>query len=144
MDRRTQHLFLALIGAQVMHSLEEFAFRLFDVFAPVRFLSGLVSADRALGFAAINVGICLFGFWCWFAWVRRRAPSAAVWMWGWSLVELTNGTGHLVFAALRGGYFPGAATAPLLLALSATLLYRLARPDEAKSLASTGRLPHLR
>lgn len=35
--------FLALILAQACHSVEEYVFRLYDVFPPARFVSGLFS-----------------------------------------------------------------------------------------------------
>ena len=40
-----------LILAQAAHSTEEYVFRLFDVFAPARFVSSLVSDNLAVGFA---------------------------------------------------------------------------------------------
>jgi hypothetical protein len=49
-----------------------------------------------------------------------------VFVWFWTLLEIGNGIGHLVLAASRGGYFPGAATAPFLLLTAgwlAVLLY---------------------
>ena len=56
-------LFLGLAITQAAHSIEEFYFRLFDVLAPARYLSGLVSDNLALGFAAINALIVVFVFW---------------------------------------------------------------------------------
>ena len=58
MDSRSRAAFLALIIAQAAHSIEEYAFRLFDVLAPARFISGLLSDDLARGFAIANVGWC--------------------------------------------------------------------------------------
>lgn len=112
---------MALILAQVAHSIEEYAFRLYEVFAPARFVSGLVSSDLAAGFAAANTALILLGFWCYFARVRKGGQSAWGWGWFWTILEAGNGTGHLVLAVGRGGYFPGAATAPLLLGLAAWL-----------------------
>ena len=51
MDARTRFAFLALILTQAAHSVEEYVFRLYDVFAPARFVSGLVSDNHAAGFA---------------------------------------------------------------------------------------------
>lgn len=125
MDARTRATFLALILAQAAHSIEEYRYRLFDVFAPAHFLSGLVSGDRAVGFAIVNIVLVLFGFWCWAAQVRPGRAAGRPLAWFWALVELANGTGHLAVAAARGGYFPGAATAPLLLGISGYLVVRL-------------------
>ena len=64
MTRTSRNLFLALIVSQLAHSVEEYAFGLYDVLAPARFLSSMVSKDLRLGFAAINGALILFGFWC--------------------------------------------------------------------------------
>ncbi len=130
MDRRARAAFLALIAAQAAHSVEEYVFRLFDVFAPARFVSGLFSGDSSRGFAIANAGIVLFGVWCYAARVRRGLPSARGLMWFWALLELGNGLGHILLALGRGGYFPGLLTAPLLLGTSLYLIARLSdRPE---------------
>jgi hypothetical protein len=114
-EQRSQRLFLALILTQAAHSVEEYVFRLYEVLAPARIISGFVSSNLALGFAAVNAALILFGVWCYVARVRRGHHSGRSWAWFWVILEAGNGTGHLLFAAGRGGYFPGAATAPLLL-----------------------------
>jgi len=120
-------LFLALIGAQALHSVEEYFTRLYEVFPPARFISGLFTTDLRLGFAAANVALVSFGVWCYAARVRPDHPGAAGWIWFWALLELGNGLGHLALAANRGSYFPGAATAPLLIAAAVMLVYRKVR-----------------
>lgn len=127
MERRTQRLFFALIVTQVAHSVEEYVFRLYEVLAPARIISGLVSRNLAVGFASVNAALILFGFWCYFARVRKGRPSGTGWAWFWTILEATNGAGHLLLAAGRGGYFPGAATAPLLLSCAGWLGVRLGR-----------------
>ena len=122
-----RHLFLALILAQAAHSVEEYVFRLYDVFAPARFISGLVSANLTVGFAVANAALVTFGAWCYLARVRPNRPSGAGWAWFWTLLEGGNGTGHLLFALARGGYFPGAWTAPFLLGLALWLGSELVR-----------------
>ena len=62
------------------------------------------------------MAIVLFGVWCYVARVRSSHPWARVYAAVWALVECANGCGHLAMSFARGGYFPGAATAPLLLA----------------------------
>jgi hypothetical protein len=47
---RPYRAFLLLVLAQAAHSVEEYVFRLDDVFAPARFLSGLLNDDRRRGF----------------------------------------------------------------------------------------------
>ena len=124
MDSRGRTAFLALILAQAAHSIEECAFRLFDVLAPARFISSLFSSDLARGFAIGNALLVLFGVWC-VVRVYRGHPSARNLAWFWALLELGNGVGHSAFALARGGYFPGVATAPFLVGISVYLIARL-------------------
>ena len=119
--------FLLLILAQALHSVEEYQFRLYDVLAPARYVSTRLGLPPPLGFAIANTLLVLFGLWCWFARVRPGRPGARGWIWFWALVETANGLGHIALAAAAGGYFPGLATAPLLLGLGAWLVVRLAR-----------------
>jgi hypothetical protein len=69
----------------------------------------------------------LSGVWCYWARVRPGHPGARGYAWFWACLELANGVGHLFFAAVRGGYFPGVATAPLLIATSCYLGAALVR-----------------
>ena len=130
MKRRSQGLFLGLIMSQAAHSLEEYFFRLYDVLAPARFISGLVSSNRAFGFAIVNLVIVAFGLWCYLARVRGPHASGTRWAWFWTVLEAANGVGHVLLALARGGYFPGVATAPLLIGLSVSLGAELSRADE--------------
>jgi hypothetical protein len=125
-------VFLALIASQAAHSVEEYVFRLFDVFAPARFVSGLFSDNLARGFAIGNVLLVLFGVWCYAVPVRGWRPSARAFAWFWALLELGNGIGHTTMAIVSGGYFPGVGTAPLLLAFSVALIGSLSRTAESR------------
>lgn len=125
MEPRTRMAFLALIVTQAAHSAEEYVFALYDVFAPARFVSELVSSDTALGFALINLAIVAFGAWCYLARVRPGRASAPAWMWPWVAISLGNGVVHSAMAFARGGYFPGVATAPILFVLAAFIAARL-------------------
>jgi len=131
MDARTRAVFLALIVAQAAHSIEEHCFRLYDVFAPARFVSGLFSADHGVGFAIGNVLLVAFGAWSYAARVRPNRPSGRAFAWFWALLELGNGSSHIFFSLARHSYFPGVATAPFLLGISSYLCARLsAMPRE--------------
>ncbi len=121
-------LFLGLAISQAVHSIEEFYFRLFDVFVPARYVSGLVSENLALGFAVINSLIVAFAFWTYFRRVRLGSDSARAWILAWSLIEFGNGIGHFAFAANADAYFPGLFTAPFLVLFSLALVYRLVHP----------------
>src|SRR5436305_2312511 len=124
MDSRTRFAFLALILTQAAHSVEEYVFRLYEVFAPARFVSDLLGNDPAVGFVVFNAALVLFGLWCCAARVWPGHRSARVWVWLWVLVEFGNGVAHTLLAVARGGYFPGAFPAPALLALSIYLSLR--------------------
>jgi len=127
MTRRSQRVFLILVVLQAAHSVEEYATGLYQVLVPARFVSGLVSDDLAVGFAVINSALVALGFWCYLVPVRSGRPAARAWAWGWAIVEIGNGAGHVALALLAGGYFPGLLTAPLLFVTAswlALLLYR--------------------
>ena len=127
MDRR-QGLFLALISAQAAHSLEEYAGRLYDVFPPAVFVSGLLSSDRRRGFIAFNVALVAFGLFCFLGPVRRSWPSAVALAWFWVCIEVVNGVGHPLWSLYQRAYTPGFATAPLLLVLALLLARDLRVP----------------
>jgi len=76
----TNALFLSLAVTQAAHSVEEFYFRLFDVFAAARYVSSLVSGDLAPGFAVINTLIVVFVFWTYCRRVRPATGIATAWM----------------------------------------------------------------
>jgi len=122
---RLQATFLALVAAQAAHSVEEYSGRLYESFAPARFVSGLISQDLQRGFLIGNVTLVTFGLWCFFWPIRRHWPSAIGVMTFWVAVELINGLGHPLWTLVQGHYTPGVATAPILLILSAYLAWQL-------------------
>jgi hypothetical protein len=112
---------LCLILAQGAHSVEEYFTRLYLVFPITRYVSGLVSGDLARGFLILNLGIAIGGLACWAIPVRSGWPSARGFMWFWTILELCNGVAHIGLALYWRGYFPGLATAQLLLFFSGWL-----------------------
>jgi hypothetical protein len=114
-EQREQIVFLSLILAQAAHSIEEYVTRLYEVFSPARFVSGLVSQDLAVGFLVVNASLVTFGLWCWAIPVHSHWQVARGFVWFWTILELGNGIGHSALALSRGIYFPGVVTAPLLL-----------------------------
>lgn len=126
---QSKSIFLALVAVQVAHSLEEYAFHLYDELALTRFVSRLVSEDPATGFAILNTVIVCIGVWCYWVPVRREYSSALYVMWLWVIVEFANGIAHLLLAVAHAGYFPGAITAIPLLVLSVILGRQLIQPQ---------------
>ena len=124
---QTKTVFLWLVIAQACHSVEEYAFRLYDVFPPARFLVTLFSDDPPTGFIIFNVAFVAFGFGCYLFPVRRQWPSAVPLMWVWAIIETANGIVHPAFSIVVGGYTPGLVTSLALLPLGATLWRRLIR-----------------
>ena len=120
--------FGALLLAQAVHSVEEYAGRMWESFPPMRLLTGLVSQDREWSFVALTILLLAFGLWC-LVWPMRRSwPSAVNLAWGWVVVETVNGIVHSIWTLHQGGYTPGVATAPLLLASAVYLGYQLRNP----------------
>ena len=123
---RSQATFLALVGVQTAHSVEEYLERLWDdVFPPARFVTGLISEDRRFGFIVFNVALISFGIWCFFWPVLRRWSSAIAFMSFWIVIELINGMGHILWSVQARGYTTGVITAPLLLILALVLGWEL-------------------
>lgn len=73
---RLRYTFLPLVIVQSLHSLEEYAGRLYEVFPPARLVSGLISRDLERGFVIFNIAVVAFGLWC-FLWPLRHHWSSA-------------------------------------------------------------------
>jgi hypothetical protein len=122
---RIKVAFSALIFTQLAHSIEEYVGRLWESFPPARFLTGMISSDRELGFVVINSALVAFGLWCLLFPIRKEWPSAAGFIWFWIVLETINGVGHPAWTLRQGGYTPGVLTAPLLLIISLYLAFQL-------------------
>lgn len=122
---RIKFAFSALIAAQIAHSAEEYVGRIWESFPPARFLTGMVSSDRELGFIVINGALVAFGLWCLFFPVRKEWPSAAGFIWFWIVLEIVNGVGHPAWSLREGGYTPGVLTALALLGIALYLAFQL-------------------
>ena len=110
--------FLALVATQAAHSVEEYVGRLYDVFPPTQFVSGLISQDHERGFVIFNIALVTFGLWC-FVWpVRKKWLLAIPLAWFWVVIELINGIGHPLWTLTEFAYTPGVVTAPILLILA--------------------------
>jgi hypothetical protein len=132
---RFQITFLALVGCQAGHSVEEYMGQLYNVFPPARLVSGLVSQDLERGFIILNVALVGFGIWCLLWPVRLRWPVAVPLAWLWIAIELVNGIGHPLWSLVQRQYTPGVATAPVLLALALYLAWHV-RPGRGGTAAA--------
>lgn len=121
MPKRIKIIFLFLVLIQGLHSIEEYIGKLWDVFPPARFLTGLVSNNHGTGFLIINIGLFIFGIWCWLFPVRKEYASAAGFIWSWIIIEMINGIGHPLWTLFEGRYEPGVITSLPLLILSTYL-----------------------
>jgi hypothetical protein len=126
---RVKVAFAALIAAQTAHSAEEYVGRLWESLAPARFLSGLISSDREFGFVVLNSVLVIFGLWCFLFPVRKEWPAGAAFIWVWTVVEAMNGTAHIAWTLIEGGYTPGLLTAPFLLGISLYLVFQMRNSD---------------
>ena len=125
MTPRSQLTFAALIATQAAHSIEEYAFALWEVLPIAARVNSLVSSDLPTGFAVVNASFVAVGVACYLLPIRSGWPSARGFAWAWSAIEFFNGVGHLLMALGAGGYFPGFYTAPFLLVLATVLGARL-------------------
>lgn len=140
-------LFLLLVAIQAAHSVEEYAGRLYEVFWPARFVSGLVSDNLSVGFIVINAAVIVLGVWCYFGPVRAGLGASWGVAWLWLTVELANGVGHISIAVWEGHYLPGTITAPALAVTAASLALSL-RTDRRnlvnRRAPPNGRMPRTR
>lgn len=132
LENRPAALYWLLGLAQAAHSIEEMRTHLYIFFetatgrlhnilpsvSPVRMPADTFAALN-MTFIAVLLGTVPFVY-AGRRWARMLAGGVAV-------VEILNGTAHLLGAAIFRGYVPGVASAPLLLLLGAFLLRELAR-----------------
>ena len=122
---RYKAAFALLVLTQAAHSVEEYVGRLWETFPPARFLTGLVSQDQERAFLLLNVALVAFGVWCLMWPIRRDWPSGSLLAWIWVTIEVINGVGHPLWSVRMGGYTPGVATAPVLVAVAVYLAGQL-------------------
>ncbi|MFN2415611.1 MAG: HXXEE domain-containing protein [Pyrinomonadaceae bacterium] len=119
--------FLVLILLQVLHSVEEFTFKFYEVFPPMALLYR--GAPRLAGPAFIisNSLLITVGLVCFFHWVAPGRPGARVVIWLWVGAEVLNAMAHSVWAIMVGGYNPGLVTSLGFVPVAAYMIYLLRR-----------------
>ena len=122
MNQKLERTFLILVLVQGIHSFEEYVGEIWEKFPPARFLCNLVSDNLVTGFLVINIGLFVFGLWCWLFPIKNKYFYAQILLWFWIVLELINGIGHSIWTIVQKGYTPGMFTAPILLVIVIVLL----------------------
>jgi len=110
MNSNLRAMFLLLVILQAIHSVEEFIFKLYERFPPMRFLFQNALHLAKPAFAISNALLVLIGLVCFYYWVQPARKGATVVVWIWITIESLNVVAHIVWAALIGGYNPGLVT----------------------------------
>jgi Protein of unknown function with HXXEE motif len=121
MFNRIKTTFLLLVLTQGVHSVEEYAGRLWEVYPPARFICSLLSNNPETGFIILDIGFISFGLCCWLFCIHKDQLYAQGLIWFWIVMEMINVTGHFASFVLERKYVPGVATAPVLLILAVYL-----------------------
>ena len=127
--RRAVPTYAITVAALLLHSCEELAFGFYRLFPPV---VGAPPWSSGV-FLAFNLSwLVIFALAGW-GLVRQWQPALLVAFFLALGAGLLNGLAHLTLAASRGAYFPGAYTAPLVVAAGGYLAHRLLRARPARA-----------
>lgn len=130
MGHRTTNIFLILVILQAAHSVEEYVGRLWEVFAPARYLTGLISKNHDFAFLVLNIGFIVFGIICWLFILSTKSEISTIILWFWIIIELINGIGHTIYAIFQKEYIPGLITAPLIFTAALFLVKQMKKNQE--------------
>jgi Protein of unknown function with HXXEE motif len=133
MNRRIRITFLLIVLVQGLHSIEESFGKLWEVYPPATFLSGLVSLNLKTGFIIINVGLFIILTLTWLTTFSKSYSTRGL-LWLWVILEIINGVGHCIWAIIRRSYVPGLATAPILIILALCMVMLLTKPVHKQEL----------
>ncbi len=128
MNNRISTTFLLLILTQAVHAAEEYFGKLWEVYAPARFICNLISSDPKTGFLIINTVFIFFSLLYWWSLLIRKAAFTGL-IWFWMVLEILNIGGHLGWTLYKKAYTPGVVTAVILLLLVSYLLKQLLHAD---------------
>ena len=123
MNGNIQAAYFLLVILQAIHSVEEFIFRLYERFPPMRFVYQNAPHLAKPAFAISNALLISIGLICFFYWVQPARKGATAVVWIWIIIESLNVFAHIVWAALIGGYNPGLVTALLFVPVLIHLCY---------------------
>ncbi len=127
MNKQIKTAFLAMISLQTVHSIEEFIFKIYEVSPQMQLVFQHAPDLAKPAFVASNLLLNLFGFICFFYWVRPARQAARRIIWLWVGIQLATVAGHFIWAMKARGYHPGLVTLPLFVPLIIYVVYRLRR-----------------
>ena len=128
MSKKIKIAFLLLVLVQAAHSIEEYYGKLWEVFAPAKFITSVISDDHARGFVILNTALFIAGMLIWLA-IVGNYPSAIIPVRVLTILEIINSVVHSVWAVVEGNYVPGVATAPILFILALYLVKQLTKTN---------------
>ena len=132
MNGKIRLAFLSLILLQAIHSAEEFIFRFYEKFPPMKLLYQDAPHLAKPAFLISNALLFCAGLMCLYYWVWPARKGARTIIWVWLIIESFNVIAHSVWAVLIRGYNPGLATATLFVPVLIYLSYCMRRvPREA-------------
>ncbi|MEM9925359.1 MAG: HXXEE domain-containing protein [Cyanobacteria bacterium P01_D01_bin.50] len=129
-SEKIAHFYWFLGLAQVVHSIEETYTNLYDYFAVMsQALHNIIHWIPAFGISADWFAIFNYLM---IALILGSVPSVekgSGWsfylMWIWAIVEFLNGIFHISMWFIKGGYFPGGISGPILFVLSILFIQQL-------------------
>jgi hypothetical protein len=137
MNRRISLAFLLLIIQQAIHSVEEFIFRFYERFPPMKIIYQDAPHLAKPAFLISNALLFLAGLFCFFYWVRPVKERARIVVWVWIALETVNVIAHFIWAILIRGYNPGLVTVILFVPVLIYLNYLMRRSSPNNSLNRT-------
>lgn len=135
MNSNIRLAFLSLIILQAIHSAEEFIFRFYEKFPPMRLLYQEAPHLAKPAFAISNALLFCGGIGCFYYWILPARKGARTIIWLWIAMESFNVIAHFVWAVLIRGYNPGLATVILFVPVLIYLgycLWRISPPGFAE------------
>ncbi len=132
LSNKIREAFLAIVVLQAVHSVEEFVFRLYEVFPPMVYLYRDSPHLARPAFIAFNVLLLIAGLACLFYWVWPGRQGARTVVWVWTAGEAFNAAAHSVWAIATQRYNPGLVTGLAFVPVLVYMTYLLRRGPAPK------------
>ncbi len=125
LNKRIQFAYLAILLIQILHSVEEFATRMFDVFPPALIIDHYSPGLSQAIFVTFNSSLIVVMLIAFFYWVKPRRRGWRLIVAMWVVGEAYNAVGHSLWSIWTRSYTPGLLTALALIPLVVWLIYLL-------------------